>query len=226
MNLSINPEDRLGNETQKISKKQKKKHGSPPPPRPPRRQKTKKFWHWLLKWGLILLIWGAFVGGCFTLWYSYDLPDISKLQQTERRPSITILAKNGTKLATYGDLHGQMVTIKKLPPYVVQALLAIEDRRFYSHFGVDVIGLLRAVYANFRAGHVVQGGSTLTQQLAKNFLQSEKLYDINDRSLRRKIQEALLALWLERNFSKDQILTIYLNRVYFGSGTFGLAAAS
>jgi len=226
VNLSINPEDRLGNETQKISKKQKKKHGSPPPPRPPRRQKTKKFWHWLLKWGLILLIWGAFVGGCFTLWYSYDLPDISKLQQTERRPSITILAKNGTKLATYGDLHGQMVTIKKLPPYVVQALLAIEDRRFYSHFGVDVIGLLRAVYANFRAGHVVQGGSTLTQQLAKNFLQSEKLYDINDRSLRRKIQEALLALWLERNFSKDQILTIYLNRVYFGSGTFGLAAAS
>ncbi|MBX9787122.1 MAG: penicillin-binding protein, partial [Alphaproteobacteria bacterium] len=224
MSLSINPEDRLGVESEKPPKKTKKGARLPKPPRPPKNKR--KLWPWLLKWSCILMIWGLFVGGCVTLWYSYDLPDITKLQQTERRPSITVLAKDGTKLATYGDLHGQMVDLKKLPPYVVQALLSIEDRRFYSHFGVDVLGLLRAIWVNYRAGHVVQGGSTITQQLAKNFLQSEKLYGVNDRSLRRKVQEALLALWLERNFSKDQILTMYLNRVYLGSGTFGLAAAA
>lgn len=222
MNLSIHPEDRLGVSTHETSQSKKKT----PPPRPPRGKKTRSFWAQILKWSCIILIWTTFLGGCFVVWYGYDLPDITKLQQTERRPSLTILAKNGTKLATYGDLHGQMVDIKRLPSHVIQAILAIEDHRFYSHFGVDAIGLLRAIWMNYQAGHVVQGGSTITQQLAKNFLQSEKLYNINDRSLRRKIQEALLALWLEHQFTKDQILTIYLNRVYLGSGTFGLAAAS
>ncbi|HUX78298.1 MAG TPA: transglycosylase domain-containing protein, partial [Alphaproteobacteria bacterium] len=225
MKLSIHPEDRLGVEPHHEPAKLKKK-APPPPPRSPRGKKKRTLWPWLLKWSCILFIWTSFVGGCFVLWYSYDLPDITKLQQTARRPSITVLAKDGTKLATYGDLHGQMVNIKKLPPHVIQAFLAIEDRRFYSHFGVDIIGLLRAFWTNYRAGHVVQGGSTITQQLAKNFLQAEKLYDVNDRSLRRKIQEALLAIWLERKFTKDQILTMYINRVYLGSGTFGLAAAS
>ncbi len=224
MKLSIHPGDRLGVETHKPPKEKKKATPPPPPPKPPR---VKKKWlSWFLRLSFIIVIWIGFFGGCGVLWYSYDLPDITKLQQSERRPSITVLAKDGTKLATYGDLHGQMVDIQKLPPYVVQALLAIEDRRFYSHFGVDFIGLFRALWVNYRAGHVVQGGSTLTQQLAKNFLQSEKLYDVNDRSLRRKIQEALLAVWLEYKFTKDQILTIYLNRVYLGSGAFGLAAAS
>lgn len=225
--MKLNPEDRLGvSSHEPVKIKAKKKKSPPPPPRPPRQKKGPSLWPWILRWTCILLIWAVFLGGLFVLWFGYDLPDIAKLQQTERRPSITILAKNGTKLATYGDLHGQMVDIKKLPPYVIQALLDIEDRRFYSHFGVDPIGLLRAFWMNYRAGHVVQGGSTITQQLAKNFLQAEKLYDVNDRSLRRKIQEALLALWLEHKFTKDQILTIYLNRVYLGSGTFGLAAAS
>ncbi len=224
MKLSIHPEDRLSTQTHESPKVKKK--APPPPPRPPRPRKGRLRWPWFLKWSCILLIWSSFVGGCFVLWYSYDLPDITKLQQTTRRPSITVLAKDGTKLATYGDLHGQMVNIKKLPPHVVQAFLAIEDRRFYSHFGVDLIGLFRAFWTNYRAGHVVQGGSTITQQLAKNFLQSEKLYDIKDRSLRRKVQEAFLALWLERKFTKDQILTMYINRAYLGSGTFGLAAAS
>ncbi len=222
MTLSVRPEDRMGIETTE-SPKIKKKKAPPPPPRPPKRS---SLWPWIFKWCCILLIWVSFLGGCFVLWYSYDLPDITKLQQTERRPSIIVLAKDGTKLATYGDLHGEMINIKKLPPHVVQAILAIEDRRFYSHFGVDLIGLVRAIWVNYRAGHVVQGGSTITQQLAKNFLQSEKLYSVNDRSLRRKIQEALLALWLEHKFSKEQILTIYLNRVYLGSGAFGLPAAS
>ncbi len=224
--MKLNPEDRLGVSTHEPAKAKVKKKKAPPPPRPPRQKKGPSLWAWLLRWGCILLIWGVFLGGIFVLWFGYDLPDIGKLQQTERRPSITILAKDGTKLATYGDLHGQMVDIRKLPPHVIQALLDIEDRRFYSHLGVDPLGLIRAIWVNYRAGHVVQGGSTITQQLAKNFLQSEKLYDVSDRSLRRKIQEALLALWLEHKFTKDQILTIYLNRVYLGSGTFGIAAAA
>lgn len=223
MKLSPNSQDRLGVSTYEPSRIKKKK-GPPSPPRPPRG--TDKKWTWILKWACVVLIWGAFGVGIFVLWFGYDLPDVTKLARTERRPSITVLAKDGTRLATYGDLHDNMVDLKKLPPHVLQALLAIEDRRFYSHFGVDLVGLIRAVWMNYRAGHVVQGGSTITQQLAKNFLQSEKLYAINDRSLRRKIQEALLALWLEHKFTKDQILTIYLNRVYLGSGTFGLAAAS
>lgn len=225
--MKLTPEDCLGVSTYEEPRRKTRKPSPPPPPsQPPKGNKSRSPWFWVLKWSCILLIWAAFFGGCFVLWFGHDLPDITKLQQTERRPSLTILAKDGTKLATYGDLHGQMVDIRKLPPHVIQAVLAIEDHRFYSHFGVDVFGLLRAMWINYRAGHVVQGGSTITQQLAKNFLQSEKLYHVNDRSLRRKIQEALLALWLEHKFTKDQILTIYLNRVYLGSGTFGIAAAA
>ncbi len=225
MKFTINPDDRLGVDSDE-PEKPKKKTKPPPPPKPPRQKKKNGFWLWFFKWSCILLIWLSFFSGCFVLFYSYDLPDLNKLQQTERRPSVTILAKDGTKLATYGDLHGQMVDIKKLPPHVVQAFLAIEDRRFYSHLGVDPIGLLRAFWTNYRVGHLAQGGSTITQQLAKNFLQAEKLYDVNDRTLRRKAQEALLALWLEQKFTKDQILTMYINRVYLGSGTFGLGAAA
>ena len=99
-------------------------------------------------------------------------------------------------------------------------MIATEDRRFYHHCGVDPIGLVRAAYANLRAGHVVQGGSTITQQLAKN------LFLTPDRTLKRKIQEALLALWLEHKFTKDELLEIYLNRVYLGAGTYGVDAAA
>jgi penicillin-binding protein 1A len=119
-----------------------------------------------------------------------------------------------------------MIRVQELSPYIPQALMAIEDRRFYSHFGVDLIGLIRAAYTNYRADRVVQGGSTITQQLAKNFLMTQGLYGHNDRSLRRKIQEAIMAVWLEWHFTKDQIMTIYLNRVYFGAGTYGVDAAA
>src|SRR5207248_10183750 len=101
-----------------------------------------------------------------------------------------------------------------------QAVIATEDRRFYSHFGVDPVGLLRAAVADFRARHVVQGGSTITQQLAKVLFLSP------ERSLARKVRETLLALWLERRFTKDQLLEIYLNRVYLGAGTYGVDAAA
>jgi penicillin-binding protein 1A len=112
------------------------------------------------------------------------------------------------------------VRIDELPPYVPQAVIAIEDRRFYSHFGVDPIGIARALYTNYTAGRTVQGGSTITQQLAKNlFLKPE-------RTLERKVQEAILALWLESRYSKDEILQLYVNRVYFGAGATGIDKAA
>lgn len=166
------------------------------------------------------------LGGMGVLWFSYDLPDISRLQSTARRPSVTIMTQDGTVIGTYGDLFEEMIRVQELSPYIPKALMAIEDRRFYSHFGVDIIGLIRAAYTNYRADRVVQGGSTITQQLAKNFLMTQGLYGHNDRSLRRKIQEAIMAVWLEWHFTKDQIMTIYLNRVYFGAGTYGVDAAA
>lgn len=184
-----------------------------------------------IRWALfkIFLTLGAWIfsfGVLAILWFSYDLPDVDQLMISSRKPGVTIQAKDGTVIGTYGDLFEEMVKLSDLPPYVPQALMAVEDRRFYSHFGVDVIGLFRAAYTNYRAGRVVQGGSTVTQQLAKNFLQNQGKYSIHDRSFRRKIQEVILAVWLELKFTKDQIMTMYLNRVYFGAGTFGIEAAA
>lgn len=132
MKISLHPDDRPGIETHEPVY-EKKRHKSPPPPPPPPGKK-RRLSLWVFKWVFILCIWLSFFGGCVVLWYSYDLPDITKLQTTERRPSLTILAKDGTKLATYGDLHSQMVDIKTLPPHVIQAFLAIEDHRFFFPF--------------------------------------------------------------------------------------------
>ena len=152
--------------------------------------------------------------------YAYDLPDVDQALAATRRPTITLKAKDNTHLITLGDIHGLPVGLNELPAALPQAVMATEDRRFYSHFGLDLIGLARAVFANITAGHIVQGGSTLTQQVAKN------LFLTPERTLKRKVQELLLALWLEQKFSKDQILTVYLNRVYLGAGTYGVEAAS
>jgi penicillin-binding protein 1A len=169
---------------------------------------------------VLLLLWTAIIGGGVLGYFALTLPDTSQLTRAERRPSATILAGDGSLLTTFGDLFGQPLTLREMSPYLPKAVIATEDRRFYSHFGVDPIGLLRAALANFTAGHVVQGGSTITQQLAKN------LFLTPERSLPRKIRETLLALWLEHRFTKDEILEIYLNRVYLGAGTYGVDAAA
>ena len=174
----------------------------------------------LLKWASVAAIWCIFVGLCFVAWLAYDLPDLSRLTNADRRASVTLVTADGQILASYGDLYGKAVKLDQLPSYLPDALLATEDRRFYAHFGIDPLGLLRAIFANLQAGHLVQGGSTITQQLAKN------VFLTPDRTIRRKGQEVLLALWLEHNFSKQQILTLYLNRVYFGAGTYGVEAAA
>jgi len=174
----------------------------------------------LLRWALLLGIWGSLGLAVLLLYFTWDLPRPEEALAATRRPSVTLESSDGRLLATSGDLYGERVRLADLPSYLPNALLAVEDRRFRSHFGVDPIGLLRAAVANLRAGGVVQGGSTLTQQLAKN------LFLTPERSLRRKVQEAILALWLERRFTKDQLLEIYLNRVYLGSGAYGVDAAA
>jgi penicillin-binding protein 1A len=174
----------------------------------------------IVYWLLVLCVWGSIAVVGVIVWYAYDLPDVSELDSIRRRPSVTLLAADGTAFARFGELYGEAVQVADLPPYMPRAVVAIEDRRFYSHFGLDPIGLARAAFNNLLARRIVQGGSTITQQLAKN------VFLTSDRTIKRKVQELLLALWLEANFSKDQILTLYLNRVYLGAGAYGVDAAA
>jgi penicillin-binding protein 1A len=191
------------------------------PTPPPRRPAPRRSWRGrLIRTGLLLLLWLIILGGGTLGYFMLTLPDTSQLAQSQRRPSITILAADGSLLATYGDLFGRPLTLSEMSRYLPEAVIATEDRRFYSHFGVDPIGLLRAALADLAAGRIVEGGSTITQQLAKN------LFLTPERSLARKIRETLLALWLEHRFTKNQILEIYLNRVYLGAGTYGVDAAA
>ncbi len=187
---------------------------------PPRRRRRRRPLVRLAAWTATIGVWAAVAGAGLVAVYAYDLPDIGDLDNFTRRPSVTLLAADGSPLGAYGDLHGGSVPLGEMPRYLPDAVIATEDRRFREHFGLDIIGFARAAFVNLRERRVVQGGSTITQQLAKNvFLTSE-------RTLRRKVQELLLALWLEQKFTKDQILSIYLNRVYLGAGTFGVEAAS
>ncbi|MDQ0472493.1 transglycosylase domain-containing protein [Labrys wisconsinensis] len=194
--------------------------GTSPGGRPPRRRRRRSFLGRLFYWGFVLAIWGVIGAGGVVAWYASHLPPIQDLAVPQRPPNVQILASDGTPIANRGGMGGAAVSIKDLPPYVPAAFVAIEDRRFYSHWGIDPLGLIRAVTRNLVTGHVEQGGSTLTQQLAKNVFLTQ------ERSLERKVQEAILALWLERKYSKDQILEMYLNRVYFGAGAFGVEAAA
>lgn len=134
--------------------------------------------------------------------------------------AVTFLDRYGNEIGHRGIIHEDSVPIDELPDHLIKAVLATEDRRFFDHWGIDFLGLARAMTENARAGGVVQGGSTLTQQLAKN------LFLTNERTIERKIKEAFLAVWLECNLSKKEILRLYLDRAYMGGGTFGAAAAA
>ncbi|MEZ5666376.1 MAG: PBP1A family penicillin-binding protein [Alphaproteobacteria bacterium] len=164
--------------------------------------------------------WSVVLVAGLVAWFAYDLPSIDDALAASRRPSMVIKAADGAVLASYGDYHGGALDYEELPDSLVLAVLATEDRRFFDHPGIDIVGVARAAVSNIVAGELRQGASTITQQLAKN------LFLTPERTIRRKVQEALLALWLEHRFSKQQILAIYLNRVYFGAGTYGVEAAS
>jgi penicillin-binding protein 1A len=171
-------------------------------------------------WGFVLCIWAGIGGAGVLIYYAAYLPPTSEWKVPQRPPNVRIVAADGTLMANRGDTGGEAVRLEQLPPYLPQAVIAIEDRRFRSHFGLDPLGLARAVFTNVTSGRLVQGGSTLTQQLAKN------LFLEPDRTLKRKVQEAVLAIWLEASYSKDEILEMYLNRVYFGAGAYGVDGAA
>src|SRR5260221_2878660 len=174
----------------------------------------------LFYWGVVLGLWAAIALVGVIVWVVAHLPPIQALEIPKRPPTIEIVGFDGSVLATRGEMPGANVSLKELPPYLPKAFIAIEDRRFYSHYGVDPLGIARAAVANVLHRRVSQGGSTLTQQLAKN------LFLTQERTLQRKLQEVDLALWLERKHSKSEILELYLNRVYFGSGAYGVEAAA
>lgn len=196
----------------------KKRRGAKNPERPPRRRRS--FLGWLFSFAFKSAVLGCIALAAMFGYVWFSLSQKGLLQIPELQPGIMLLAEDGTVLSEQGSFFGDQVRVSELPDYVPNALIAIEDHRFRSHFGVDPLSLVRAAYENFTAGRVVQGGSTITQQLAKNlFLKPERTYS-------RKAQELVLALWLETKFSKDDILQLYLNRVYYGSGATGIEKAA
>lgn len=174
----------------------------------------------LIYWGAVLGLWGVIAVIGVVIWVGAHLPPIQSLEIPKRPPTIQIVGMDGSMLAQRGEMAGANVALKDLPPYLPKAFIAIEDRRFYSHFGIDPLGIVRAAVTNILHRGVSQGGSTLSQQLAKN------LFLTQERTFQRKLQEAELAIWLERKHSKNEILELYLNRVYFGSGAYGVEAAA
>lgn len=185
-----------------------------------KRQAASGIWAPLVNWGGTIILWSVLIGGLFIGYFAYTLPDISGIGDIEKRPSMVLQTREGIRYSTYGDLYGDMLPIEDIPENIKQAVLATEDSHFYNHFGINPVSLIRAAWRNYEAGRVVQGGSTITQQLAKN------LFLTPERTLGRKIRETLLAFWLETEYTKDEILALYLNRMYFGSGTYGIDAAS
>ena len=194
------------------------KSGRASPPAPKRRKKgpLRRVAGFILVAG----IWGGIALTGLVAFEARDLPPIDKLAIPKRPPSIAIVGADGSPIAVRGGSGGPAVRIADLPPYLPNAFVAIEDKRFYSHFGVDPVGLARALFNDVVLRRHLQGGSTLTQQLARN------LFLTQERTLSRKIQEAILAIWLERNYSKARILELYMNRVYFGDGAYGVDAAA
>jgi len=174
----------------------------------------------LIYWGVVLVLWAAIgLAGLFA-WVGFHLPPIQSLEIPKRPPTIAINTSDGRIFATRGEMGGAAIPISEMPLYLPKAFIAIEDRRFYDHHGIDPMGLFRAALANILHLGISQGGSTITQQLAKNLFLSR------NRKMMRKLQEIMLALWLEHKFTKTEILELYLNRVYFGAGAYGVEAAA
>ena len=179
-----------------------------------------KFIKQILKYALIALPWILVSASIILAYYYHDLPSIESLESNNKNKTIEVQYSNGKKITTIGDVYDNQIIYSQIPQHLINAVIATEDRRFFTNKGFDIVGIARAFIANLKAGRIVQGGSTITQQLAK------LLYFDSKKTIKRKVQEILLAIKLERIFSKEQILSLYLNRAYFGSGNYGIASAS
>ena len=224
LDLRLRPDDRTGGPPSARGDTGRRRRDEPSrpksKPRRARRGKGRSGIGRLIYWGVVLALWAVICAIGVLVWIGIHLPPIQSLEIPKRPPSVLILGANGATLATRGDMGGAAVPLHELPGYVPKAFVAIEDRRFYSHHGVDPLGIMRALAADILRRGASQGGSTITQQLAKN------LFLTQERTVSRKLQEMVLALWLEHKFSKAQIIELYLNRVYFGSGAYGIEAAA
>jgi len=239
LDLELTPEDRVGAQSparHSVPSPRRQRNDDDADPRGPgrltrrrksksKRERKRSGWRGVLLrrtlyWGAVLALWAIIAGIGMLVWIGIHLPPIQSLEIPKRPPSVLILGDNGATLATRGDMGGAAVPIGELPDYVPNAFIAIEDRRFYTHRGVDPLGIARALVANVLHRGTAQGGSTLTQQLAKN------LFLTQERTVNRKLQEVVLALWLEHKYSKREILELYLNRVYFGAGAYGIEGAA
>ena len=193
-------------------------------PKKKRSAKKKKSGSSLWKSLFILGLWtGLFLFiavGCYVAYCYFTMPDIAKAVAQTRQPSTTIMAENGSDIASFGNVYAEVIYPDNLPKNLTNAIIATEDRRFYKHFGFDVWGFGRAMITNLFRGRYAQGASTITQQVAKN------IFLTPNKNIKRKVQELLLAFWLENKLTKNQIMALYLNRVYFGSGTYGAEAAA
>ena len=228
--VSVSPEPRRERKQAAPLPRKSSGHGPVPPGRGggrggrPAKRKKKRGAFWfigkLVKFGFVLAFLSGLAVAGILGYYASKLPPPSEMAIPERPANVKIVAMDGTVIANRGPTGGEAVRLFELPAYLPQAVMAIEDRRFYSHYGIDLLGLARAMIVNLRAGGVVQGGSTLTQQLAKN------LFLEHERTMERKIQELLISVWLEWTYSKDEILEMYLNRVYLGEGATGVEAAA
>lgn len=174
----------------------------------------------IIKWIFIIAVWVGTCGSVYLLYVYHDLPSIDTLEQVKRERKATILDNQEKVISTYGDIYGRYVYYYDIPRNLRNAITSIEDKKFFDHWGIDVLGIMRAAVVNLKAGRTVQGGSTITQQLAKIVFLSNK------RSFDRKLKELLLSIELEHKYTKQQILAIYLNRVYLGAGIYGIDAAA
>ena len=235
LDFELSPSDRVGaqdddpgeSQAERPAKKPvtralraRRSDGAPARKRGKRTRKSHVMLRQTVYWGAVLALWALIAGIGVLIWIGIHLPPIQSLEIPKRPPSVLILGDNGATLATRGDMGGAAVPIGELPDYAPNAFIAIEDRRFYSHRGIDPLGITRALVADIFHRGAAQGGSTITQQLAKN------LFLTQERTVSRKLQEIALAFWLEHKFSKTQILELYLNRVYFGAGAYGIEGAA
>lgn len=203
----------------------KKNDGKPKKKKTTRKSKKKSgkksSWKWaLFKFALIMALIVFLLLGGYILYCYLTMPDIQKAVSRTRQPSTVIMAENGNDIAKFGNVYAEVIYPDKLPKNLTDAIIATEDRRFYKHNGFDAIGFSRAMATNIFHRRYAQGASTITQQVAKN------IFLTPNKNIKRKVQELLLARWLEHKFTKNQIMALYLNRVYFGSGNYGAEAAA
>jgi len=199
---------------------------TPPPPPPRRPKKTSggggfgRFVRRLLAWGLALAVAGVLALSVAVMFAAQSLPGYHALRTQQQGQMIVVRARDGQELVSLGPSYGKWLPIAQIPLVMQDAMISVEDRRFYQHYGVDPVGIARSLFVRVESGRWRQGGSTITQQLARNIFLN------NNRTFARKAREAVLAIALETRFSKQQILELYLNKVYFGGGAYGVDSAS